>query len=1738
MAPTRDHWKMTLLCLALGLASADAQEPARPLEPLAEIHGLLRRQLARQSPDDAPQDVLLQIDRGLGKGSMHLLLRRSEQTWSLRKVAPLPDAVSRRAIDLTGLDWKDGRIAGAVLFPSAGRDEQGDKSQPRTGQSFELDLQVQPIAPRLVVRLERFAGRDAWEIAFARKGDTWVFQRDLQVPRALRSAEHSYSWRVEDLTVDQDGRFSGTIHLEYQGKNQRVGEGYQRIPPKVHVSGRLVAGRAGSTWRRTAAAGKGLLGTGQDRMTATIETGTIAGSYVSRGPRGEWMGTVVGARMPVPANPLEEVDFLDAIPVTAEPQDRCDLAARLYREIRAMHRAARGGGASLADAAEMVVVPVPKLDAQDDARTAAAYIAGLARAAARLGTGPDGIPIGDADLPATFGPWFGRQDHALPASDSPLDYQPEGPQQWQAMGGWSIVGPFPLPDHRPQVLAPEVQPVDSLTYQRRRFFTEQDDSAGIVEDLARWRQLPAGQSRVQAPPRREHSSGTTRYFCWYARTTIRSAEARTVWMGMRLNGQATVWINGRPVWQSGYEHRSPNAVRFPARLDKGPNEILVRCASNPASNDRHDRIHWFDGHPYWLLGRMRFTFFELSACTRGRPEAAANPTSRPTEPPQPPAEPNRGDGAGVWPDASGPLAWSWDHQTNIAWRTDLPHGTGEPVVRDGRIYLTAEPNRLLCLDLATGKILWQRAVETGTARPPAIDDPDDLRKHHSAPVSPIVTQDAVFAVFGTGAAARFDLEGNAQWTVDTGARWDQPNMGSPVLVGDLLIAQVHLSKKPEDRFALVALSTEDGKRRWTARGGRVHTISEHDRAFGLGNGLALMHLTDGRKRRSLVITGDGGVVDAATGGVLHRRVFDIEATRAAPVVSGDTVYAASVEGQQAVRLWLESNGNVGARSLWRTGPNHGRGQAKTVTHWGSKHWMPGPVIRDGRMYVVRIDSAHVPQHYMCPWTQLELFDVADGRRLLRRRAVLRNATDPTIPPAIAGDRLYLADGGAPVGGFGGTTSHGQMAVLTIHESDPQPELHVHNGSFQGRWGLAPLATRNKIGRGRARPVFAGDRMLLRSFDGITCIRAESPRGRRYQLEQMARVTTDLLLGPKPQAPDILDVGGEGPVRPGDPDEVCPVGPGAKGGNWLLLGPLPAALKPETIAEAVAPTGGALPTRAQSVRIDGKQYVFDRVGADMYLPDGKLNSLGALGGDRTGHGIFATLLECRRTQTLLYKPNPAVQETWIDGKKVQPGDRIRFHLGRYPMVVRVEHSALPGFMDVARLTLGLARAPLAGISPGQWNKRVELMAPRLRQFIRQLPGTTHAQTARVQLLGAGLEAPADPAATQPDSPPETDEAPRPRRSRSNPARSEPSIRRADPRDDLGLGGGRGVAGDRPGRCPAIPSAGPAVRLGHIFCPADAACRLYCPAPYYHHAPAAMNVRVIKTFCDLVETGSFSEAAKINNVSQSAVSQQVAALEGELATQLLCRGGPAALPTEAGQAFYNGGKEIAGRFERMLAEMRAADDAERGVLRIGTIYSVGFYILDELIRDFLSAHPDTDLHIEYTHWNHINAAVLRGEMDLGVVAWPQRHRSLEIFPMTDEQLVLACAPEHPLAGAETVEPSQLNGQRFVAFLPNIPTRKHIDKLLRAAKAKPEIALEFDNVETLKRAVEVNAGLSILPEATVADEVEDGYLCSARLERPEQWIRKLGIIRRRGKEPAPAEQEFFDLIRRSDKTTIGPD
>ena len=291
---------------------------------------------------------------------------------------------------------------------------------------------------------------------------------------------------------------------------------------------------------------------------------------------------------------------------------------------------------------------------------------------------------------------------------------------------------------------------------------------------------------------------------------------------------------------------------------------------------------------------------------------------------------------------------------------------------------------------------------------------------------------------------------------------------------------------------------------------------------------------------------------------------------------------------------------------------------------------------------------------------------------------------------------------------------------------------------------------------------------------------------------------------------------------------------------------------------------------------------------------------------------------------------------------------------------------------------------------------------------------------------------------------------------------------------------------------------------------------------------MNIRVLKTFCDVVDTGSFSKAARLNNVTQSAVSQQLAKLEEELDVALLRRGGSLAVATDPGKVLYNGARDIVRRYEKMLGEVRSAKDTVHGVLRVGTIYSVGFYLLNPYIREFLRAHPDVDLRIEYAKWSSITAAVLSGELDLGMVAYPEKRRAIEVLPLGREELAMVCSPEHPLAARRYVCPQNLTNQRFIAFEKGMPTQRYIQRVLRRSGVKVQVVREFDNIETLKRAIEVDTGLSILPIASVERSVANGYLACVPFRNRAAWVRPIAVLRQKGKLAGQAEQTFLEMIR----------
>ena len=290
---------------------------------------------------------------------------------------------------------------------------------------------------------------------------------------------------------------------------------------------------------------------------------------------------------------------------------------------------------------------------------------------------------------------------------------------------------------------------------------------------------------------------------------------------------------------------------------------------------------------------------------------------------------------------------------------------------------------------------------------------------------------------------------------------------------------------------------------------------------------------------------------------------------------------------------------------------------------------------------------------------------------------------------------------------------------------------------------------------------------------------------------------------------------------------------------------------------------------------------------------------------------------------------------------------------------------------------------------------------------------------------------------------------------------------------------------------------------------------------------MHVETLKTFCDLVETGSLSRAARLNLVTQPAVSQQLRALERRYGGRLIERAPRVgARPTELGQLLYDEVKPLIERLAVLEQRLRARPDVVAGTVRVATVYSVGLHTLPPAIKRCLAEHPAVNVRLSYRRTDEVYAACLAGEVDLGIVAVPARRPQLEIVPLGRDELLVAAPPGHSIARRARCPLAALDGQPFIGFDRDIPTRRLVDSLLRRHGVRVVYAMEFDNVETIKRSVEAGLGLSLLPAPTLASEVR---ACTLVARRPAEgpFYRPIGLMRRRGRELSAASRAFLALL-----------
>lgn len=293
---------------------------------------------------------------------------------------------------------------------------------------------------------------------------------------------------------------------------------------------------------------------------------------------------------------------------------------------------------------------------------------------------------------------------------------------------------------------------------------------------------------------------------------------------------------------------------------------------------------------------------------------------------------------------------------------------------------------------------------------------------------------------------------------------------------------------------------------------------------------------------------------------------------------------------------------------------------------------------------------------------------------------------------------------------------------------------------------------------------------------------------------------------------------------------------------------------------------------------------------------------------------------------------------------------------------------------------------------------------------------------------------------------------------------------------------------------------------------------------------MHIENLKIFSDLVESQSFSRAAKLNGITQSAVSQQLRAMEKHFNVLIVDRSQKQFRLTREGAKLYDSSKDILHLYDKLVSELQEMKKVISGTIHLSTIYSIGLHELPPYVKKFMQDYPSVNVRVEYRRSNLVYEDVLHNAVDLGLVAYPIKTRQIEIIPFMEDRLVVICSKNHPLASVNEIDLRELSNQRFVGFEQDIPTRKATDQIFKELKLDVEPVMEFDNIETVKRAVEIDAGIAIVPSTTVMQEVKQGLIHEIRI-KGKQITRPLAIIMRKGRVLTPAMKKFVHLLTSTD-------
>lgn len=299
---------------------------------------------------------------------------------------------------------------------------------------------------------------------------------------------------------------------------------------------------------------------------------------------------------------------------------------------------------------------------------------------------------------------------------------------------------------------------------------------------------------------------------------------------------------------------------------------------------------------------------------------------------------------------------------------------------------------------------------------------------------------------------------------------------------------------------------------------------------------------------------------------------------------------------------------------------------------------------------------------------------------------------------------------------------------------------------------------------------------------------------------------------------------------------------------------------------------------------------------------------------------------------------------------------------------------------------------------------------------------------------------------------------------------------------------------------------------------------------------MDLRQLEMFEAVAANSSFTVAGQQLHVAQSAISRKIRQLEEELGDRLFTRIHKRVFLTAAGEVMLRYTRRVFQELRNATLEVTDMSQLKRGTLRIGSGMTACMYLLPPIIEKFRSRYPNVEIQVVTGTAEVLLPQIRNGSLDLGVLTLPVSSPDLEVVPCSIEEMVLAVSPKHrSLATRRSVRADELTEYPMILFNRGTATRRLIDEYFQKRGLHPRVAMESENVATIKPLVRINLGVSLLPLCAVAPEARRGELHYLRIRDDEMLARSIGLVLQQSDYKPQALVELLSLFRPLTKSSL---